>query len=245
MNHSAWPYPRMIAHRGAGKLAPENTLGAFKLGYSHGYRMFECDVKLSADGVAYLMHDATVDRTTNNTGDASMLRWAALSQLDAGSWHSAAYAGEPLPTLSHIAAFVRNHDCAINLEIKPILGAEAHTGEVVATLAAALWQGACVQPLISSFSEVALAAAQKAQPQLLRALLVDNIPADWQARLARLDCVALDVNCKHLSDAWIDQIQSSGYRLLCYTCNDPAQAAHFLRRGLDGVITDCVDTIPA
>src|SRR3989344_5760406 len=60
-----WPYPRWIAHRGAGKLAPENTLTAFRLGAQHGYRMFECDAKLSADGVPILMHDATLDRTTN------------------------------------------------------------------------------------------------------------------------------------------------------------------------------------
>ncbi|MCX8517175.1 MAG: glycerophosphodiester phosphodiesterase family protein, partial [Rhodoferax sp.] len=61
----AWPYPRWIAHRGAGKLAPENTLAAFRLGASHGYRMFECDAKLSADGVPFLMHDAELQRTTN------------------------------------------------------------------------------------------------------------------------------------------------------------------------------------
>src|SRR6187402_1971951 len=91
-----WPYPRWVAHRGAGKLAPENTLAAFKLGASHGYRMFECDVKLSADDVLFLLHDATLDRTSTGKGDARTLDWQALSQLDAGSWHSAAFAGEPL-----------------------------------------------------------------------------------------------------------------------------------------------------
>ena len=60
-----WPYPRWVAHRGAGKLAPENTLAAFRLGGEHGYRMFECDVKLSADKVPFLLHDATLERTTN------------------------------------------------------------------------------------------------------------------------------------------------------------------------------------
>ena len=63
-----WPYPRWIAHRGAGKLAPENTLAAFRLGAAHGYRMFECDAKLSSDGVPFLMHDATLERTTNGRG---------------------------------------------------------------------------------------------------------------------------------------------------------------------------------
>ena len=81
---SAWPYPRWIAHRGAGKLAPENTLAAFRLGAQHGYRMFECDAKLSSDGVAFLLHDATLERTTNGHGTAGDQPWGTLAQLDAG-----------------------------------------------------------------------------------------------------------------------------------------------------------------
>jgi glycerophosphoryl diester phosphodiesterase len=86
-----WPYPRWIAHRGAGKLAPENTLAAFRVGASHGYRMFECDVKLSLDGVPFLLHDDNLQRTTNAHEalgtQASVVGgehpWSALSQLDA------------------------------------------------------------------------------------------------------------------------------------------------------------------
>src|ERR1700741_3250095 len=99
---NAWPYPRWVAHRGAGKLAPENTLASFRLGAQYGYRMFECDAKLSADGVPFLMHDATLDRTTNaravfgpapsNIGGDHA--WAELAKLDAGGWHSRSYAGE-------------------------------------------------------------------------------------------------------------------------------------------------------
>ena len=70
-----WPYPRWIAHRGAGQLAPENTLAAFRLGAAHGYRMFECDAKLSADGVVFLLHDATLERTTNGQGTGGDLPW--------------------------------------------------------------------------------------------------------------------------------------------------------------------------
>ena len=80
-----WPYPRWVAHRGAGKLAPENTLAAFRLGASHGYRAFECDVKLSADGVPFLLHDATLQRTTSGHGRAADLPWSELARLDAGS----------------------------------------------------------------------------------------------------------------------------------------------------------------
>ncbi|PCH55639.1 MAG: glycerophosphodiester phosphodiesterase, partial [Burkholderiaceae bacterium] len=89
-----WPYPRFIAHRGAGKLAPENTLAAFRHGASFGYRMFEFDVKLSADGKPILMHDATLDRTTTGKGRVDALTLGELAALDAGGWHSPAYAGE-------------------------------------------------------------------------------------------------------------------------------------------------------
>src|SRR6187402_1183985 len=100
-----WPYPRWVAHRGAGKLAPENTLAAFRLGASHGYRMFECDVKLSSDGVPFLLHDSTLKRTTdaksrlpdNSSPTAGDHPWDVLALLDAGSWHSPAFAAEPLP----------------------------------------------------------------------------------------------------------------------------------------------------
>ena len=102
---AAWPYPRWIAHRGAGKLAPENTLAAFRCGAAHGFRMFECDVKLSADGMPFLMHDATLERTTSGQGTGGDLDWRALSKLDAGNWHSRAFAGEPLPSFENIARF--------------------------------------------------------------------------------------------------------------------------------------------
>jgi hypothetical protein len=107
-----WPLPRWIAHRGAGKLAPENTLAAFRIGASHGYRAFECDVKLSHDGVPFLLHDDTLERTSTGQGIAGDRTWAELSRLDAGSWHSRAFAGEPVPSLQAIAAFVQSRHIA-------------------------------------------------------------------------------------------------------------------------------------
>ena len=139
VNSENWPYPRWIAHRGAGKLAPENTLAAFKLGANHGYRMFECDVKLSADGVPFLLHDDTLNRTTTGKGIAGQQTWNALSQLDAGSWHSRSFAGEPLPTLANIAQFFLKNGYFLNIEIKPTPGLEAETGKIVAENAAHLW----------------------------------------------------------------------------------------------------------
>ena len=139
---AAWTFPRWIAHRGAGKLAPENTLAAFRVGAAHGYRAFECDVKLSADGVPFLLHDATLQRTTDRRGPAGALTWDALSRLDAGAWHSRAYAGEPIPGFAAIARYCLRNAFALDIEIKPSPGQERETGMVVAAAAAELWDGA-------------------------------------------------------------------------------------------------------
>ncbi|MFT4268368.1 MAG: glycerophosphodiester phosphodiesterase family protein, partial [Xenophilus sp.] len=160
MSHAPapWPYPRWIAHRGAGRLAPENTLAAFRLGAQHGYRMFECDAKLSRDGVVFLMHDAALDRTTDGSGIGGEQTWGELSQRDAGGWHSRRYAGEPLPTLAALARFCLANGHFLNIEIKPTPGAGHATGTAVAREAAQLWAGAPAPPLLSSFAPDALAA---------------------------------------------------------------------------------------
>jgi glycerophosphoryl diester phosphodiesterase len=147
-----WPYPLWIAHRGAGKLAPENTLAAFRLGAAHGYRMYECDAKLSADGVVFLLHDATLERTTNGQGVAGERHWTTLSRLDAGGWHSRAFAGEPLATLSAVARHCQAHRHWLNIEIKPTPGQELETGRVVAAEAQRLWVHQPERaPLLTSF----------------------------------------------------------------------------------------------
>ena len=239
----AWPYPKYAAHRGAGKLAPENTLAAMRVGQAHGYRMVEFDVKLSGDGVAFLLHDHTLDRTTDGHGRADALAWSELAKLDAGSWHSAAFAGEPLPTLSTIARWAIANDVACNVEIKPVPGRERETGAAVALDAASLWRAAPVPPLQSSFSEEALAAARAAAPDLACALLVELVPADWPVRLSKLACVALDIDYREVDAPLIAAAHQSGYRVITYTANDPHAVAQLAAWGVDVIITDAVDVI--
>ncbi|HOK12700.1 MAG TPA: iron-containing alcohol dehydrogenase, partial [Ottowia sp.] len=123
-----------------------------------GYRMFEFDVKLSGDGSLILMHDALVDRTTSGSGRVAAMTLADLARLDAGSWHSAAYAGEGVPTLGRAAAWLRANGLLANIEIKPATGHEAATGASVARFVQERWQG--LPPLLSSFSAEALQAVK-------------------------------------------------------------------------------------
>jgi glycerophosphoryl diester phosphodiesterase len=236
-----WPYPRWVAHRGAGKLAPENTLAAFKLGAQHGYRMFECDAKLSADGVPFLMHDATLERTTSGHGTGGNLPWHALSQLDAGSWHSRAYAGEPLPTLDNIARFCLHNGYLLNIEIKPTPGVERQTGEVVAREAQRLWTGADVAPLLTSFKTEALEGARATAPELPRGLLLDTLHAGWLDTARDLGCVAIVCNHALWDAQTVSQARDAGMRTLSYTVNDEWAAERLIALGTDGIITDRVD----
>lgn len=243
-----WPYPRWVAHRGAGKLAPENTLAAFRLGASHGYRMFECDVKLSADGVPFLMHDATLNRTTNGDGTGGDHLWSALTQCDAGSWHSRAYAGEPLPSFENIAQFCLRNSYFLNIEIKATPAAEERTGEVVAQHAARLWQAQQARqdspltpPLLTSFDPASLAGARNGAPDLPRGLLLDTLWEGWLATAHSLGCVAIVCNHTLWDATTVAEVKGKGMRCLSYTVNDEAAAQRLVDLGTDGIITDRVD----
>ncbi len=242
-----WPYPRWIGHRGAGKLAPENTLAAFRLGAAHGYRMFECDVKLSADGVAFLMHDDTLDRTTSGHGLGGAQDWRALSQLDAGGWHSRAHAGEPLATLDHIAHYCLANGLLLNIELKPTPGVERHTGQVVAEQAARLWRGQAVPPLLTSFQVDALRGARAANAEgaaLPRGLLLDELWDGWLETALELGCVAIVCNHALWDTANLARVKQAGLRSLSYTVNDEWAARRLIELGTDGIITDRVDRFP-
>lgn len=240
-NRSPWPYPRWIAHRGAGKLAPENTLAAFRLGAQHGYRMAECDAKLSADGVVFLLHDDTLDRTTDGQGIAGHQPWAQLSLRDAGSWHSRRYAGERLPTLDGVARFCRANACLLNIEIKPTTGLEEETGRVVAREAARLWADAPVPPLLTSFQPHALAGAKASAPELPRGLLLESLWDGWFIHAQSLGCVAIVCDHALWNPQTLTQVHGAGMRALAYTVNDPGEADRLWALGLDGLITDRVD----
>jgi len=236
-----WPYPLWIAHRGAGKLAPENTLAAFRVGAAHGYRAFECDVKLSADGEPFLLHDATLERTAGREGVAGERPWQTLSRLDVGSWHSAAFAGEPPPRLEAIARYCIGNGHALNIEIKPTPGHDEETGHVVAKHAATLWNGQALKPLLSSFQPNALATARDAEPSLPRALLLDTLRTGWLAEAQGLGCMAIVANFRVLDASVIAQAHTAGLRVASYTVNDIDQVNRLREAGIDGLITDAID----
>jgi glycerophosphoryl diester phosphodiesterase len=236
-----WPYPRWIAHRGAGKLAPENTLAAFRLGAQHGYRMFECDAKLSSDGAVFLLHDDTLERTTDGQGIAGEQPWSSLSRRDAGSWHSRQHTVETLPTLAAVARFCRANACLLNIEIKPTPGLEEVTGREVALEAARLWEGANLPPLLTSFQPHALAGAQVAAPELPRGLLLESLWDGWLDIARQLGCEAVVCNQVLWNAQVMAAVHGAGLRALAYTVNGAGEADRLWSLGIDGLITDRID----
>jgi glycerophosphoryl diester phosphodiesterase len=234
--------PRVFAHRCGGALAPENTLAGLRVAARLGITAVEFDVMLSADGSPWLLHDETLERTTDGVGCVSATSDARLRGLDAGIRQHPAFAGERVPTLAAAAATCRQLGLLANVEIKPAAGCDERTGAVVARQVQALWAGS-EQPLVSSFSEVALLAARAVAPTMRLGCLFERVPADWRARLRRLGSLALHCDAALVDDGFLVEARACGVPVLCYTVNDPMLASNLFARGVTAVFTDRIDLI--
>lgn len=244
-----WRYPRILAHRGGGTLAPENTMAGLRSGMAHGFRAVEFDVMLARDGVPVVIHDPFLGRTVPGSGNVFDYDAGELARMDAGSWFGAAYAGEPVPLFADFARYCHANGVWMNVEIKPAPGYDMQTGATVARVAATLFAAELAAgelsrvPLLSSFSHAALEAAREAAPQVPRAWLVSDLPTDWQRRAQSLEVVAIHLRHRHLTGAQARRVKEAGYGLFCYTVNDPQRARELLDWGVDAFCTDRIDLI--
>ncbi len=225
----------LIAHRLGAAFGPENSLAACRAALRAGFRSFECDVKLSADGEAFLLHDDALLRTHGSTLRASTLPWPALRALP----------GEALPSLRELRDTLRACGEAtwVNLEIKVDDDAPAPLqeawGRAVSGLAAALWSDA-EAPLLSSFSIAALQGALHAAPHLPRAWLCERLPPHWRGVAQALGLRAVHLAAREADPAVIEPLRAAGLELRVYTVDDPLQLRHWLELGASGVFTDGV-----
>lgn len=236
LTRTRWPRPRIVAHRGAGALAPENTLVALRLAASLGFAGVEVDARLAACGTPVLMHDDTLERTTDGRGRVEAHALEALRRLDAGVWYGNEFAGERVPTLEAACTLCRAQGQWMNVEVKPGTDA-ARTGSVLAAALARHWGEASPAPVLSSFSDEALAAAGREAPQLPRGLLVDG-PGDWSARARGLGCVAVHVRHDLLDGQTVEALHEAGLAVVAWTVNEPGLAAALLDWGVDALVTD-------
>jgi len=241
----AFALPAVVGHRGAAAYAPENTLEGIREAKRRGARWVEVDAKLTADGVVVLMHDDTLDRTTNGRGPVAAAAYAGIAALDAGAWFAPAWQGARVPTLAAALALLAELDMGINIEIKPCPGRDRETAEAVVGVVRRDQVPGRPAPLLSSFSRDSLAAARDSGQELPRALLIWEYPADWAAAAADLGCVSLHCADEYLTPDWAAAIRAADYGLAVYTVNDPARARELHGWGVHSIITDRPDALLA
>lgn len=249
---------RLIAHRGGGTLAPENTMGGLRKGHELGFTAVEFDVMLSQDNVPVLMHDERLGRTVKKQeGEmremVSEYTAAELLAMDAGSWfgEGGEYASESVPSFEQVCSFCKASGLYQNIEIKPCPGYEEKTGEVVARAVADYFKDeiALVErgeaevtslPLLSSFSFSALEKAKEVCPILPRAFITSNCE-DWEAKCDALQCIYLNTSRRTITEALAAEIKAKGLKLGVYTVNDVEEAARLFDWQVDSIFTDRLD----
>jgi len=234
--------PLVIGHRGAAAHAPENTLAGFRTAKSLGCCWVEFDVRLAADGTPVICHDDQLKRTTDGRGRISKLPLAAIRQLDAGTWFSAKFAGERVPTLDEALLYCRELELGANVEIK----AEHGRGPATAAAVAACCQrliGRLPPILVSSFLEDAVAETAVRAPALTRGMLWRKIPHGWHETARRLGCATIHCGDADLTEKAAAEVRAAGYPLLVYTVNDGARARQLFSWGVTSVFSDAPDII--
>lgn len=228
--------PLIFGHRGARADAPENTLPAFELAAHQGAHGIELDVHLSQDGHIVVMHDFTVDTTTDGSGPVMGLTLDALRALDAGRWFGPDFAGTRIPTLDEVFEAVGQR-LFINIEIKSLT---PETNGIETAVAACVTRHAMQQRvIISSFNPVALLRVRAALPDVPLGFLydADTLPL-VSALLPGLSYEATHPRQDLIDAALVAQARQAGHLVNAWTVNDPARGQVLRDLGVDGLITD-------
>lgn len=238
MTYASLPRPTIFAHRGASAHAPENTLAAFELAIQHGAPALELDAMLTSDRQVVVIHDATVDRTTDGTGQVRQMSLAALKELDAGSKFDSAFKGEQIPTLAEVFETVGMR-IFINIEIKNYASPLDDLPSHIATLVQKY--NLAEHILFSSFNPLALLKMRRLLPQVPRGLLIFHGSAGTWARGwlgRRFPCQALHPDLRDVTPAFIANTHHAGRRMHVYTVNQPDEIKRLFGWGVDGIFTD-------
>jgi glycerophosphoryl diester phosphodiesterase len=234
--------PLVIAHRGFSWRAPENTLASYRLAMEVGAEMAECDVYLSKDGVPVLIHDATLTRTTNGTGNVKAFTVAELQAFDAGAWKGKEFVGERIPTLEEVLALVKGH-MRLVIEIKePNI-----EQEVVNTI-----KKAGVLPgevMIFSFHRSAVEKITQIEPGLPSLWLLSHLPgkkgqrAELLAQAIQIRASAVGLAKKRVDAAFVQMAHERGLPVYVYTVNEEKDMRMLAKMGVDGLISDRPDLL--
>ena len=228
----------ILAHRGASACAPENTLAAVRYAAEAGARWIETDVRLTADGGLVMIHDETLDRTTNGRGYVSTHRLEEIRALDAGGWFDADYQGLRVPTLAEFLDCIIEHGLNLQLELKEMSGREEALAEAVIAELKARWPFGKLGLFLSGFSERCLKLVAAHLPGVPRCLALDYVPVDPEARAADTGASIIQVQDLFLCDRDLEAIAASPIEFGVATVNDADRARYLLSSGVQSVLTD-------
>ncbi len=233
--------PLLIAHRGLSARFPENTMAAFRAAADAGAEMLELDVGLSSDGQVVVLHDATLDRTTDGRGELSGQPWSALAALDAGAWFDPAFAGERLPLLSQVLDELGGR-IAINVEIKPEAVHSALAGGIEEQVVAMVRQrGLQPRVTVSSFEPGAVARVHRLDPSIRTAVLYHTeLELDPVALVTLFGADGLHCNRHHVTAAAVGALHERGLYVGVYTANEAGELRRLRDLGVDAIFTDDV-----
>jgi glycerophosphoryl diester phosphodiesterase len=236
--------PLVLAHRGARAAAPENTLAAFAAAAELGADGVELDVTRCASGEIVVLHDDTVDRTSNGSGPVAALPFYALRELDAGAWFEARFAGQRIPLLSEALDLAGDTGLRVNIEIKGRSWRGDGIEEEIAAMVRQRHQAGRV--IISSFNPPALMRMRRAAPALPVALLYAadmplHLARGWARYAVRLG--AMHPHYGMVDAAYVSWAHGRGYRVNPWTVNEPADIERLIGLGVDGIIGDYPERI--
>lgn len=236
----------MIAHRGASKYAPENTMAAFKLAHKMEADMIELDVQLSKDGIPVVFHDAKLNRHSNGKGRVSSFLFDELHQLDAGKWFSIEFMGEKIPSLEQVLQWASDK-ILVNIEIKAEAVGDEIEGGVEEKVTELVHQtGMEKNVIISSFDYRAVERIKKMDPELLTGLLYHKESSKKFGPLELMDDYGADFfHCSksEISKKWLSQLESSRKRYLVYTVNKKKAMRKWIEKGAFGIFSDKPDLL--
>lgn len=226
----------VIGHRGLRRHAPENTIAAFEAAAELGVDGVEFDVQLTRDGVPVVLHDETVDRTTDGTGRVDGLTAAELARLDAGSWFSEGFRGEPVPTLADVLDWARTNTLTLHLELKdaPTMSGDGLVGAVAAAVEdAALWE----RTILSSYQHERLVEASRFRPGVRTAILFDfGLYEPWDY-VRSVGAGAIHCRWDWVDVALVTAAQEQGIAVRAFGAGDPAALERVLCMAGADVIT--------
>jgi glycerophosphoryl diester phosphodiesterase len=242
--------PIVVAHRGASGYAPENTMAAIKKAITMGVDMIEIDVQLSKDNEVVLMHDLTVDRTTNGKGKVRDLYLEEIKKLDAGKWFSSEFSGEKVPTLEEVIQAI-NGQCKLLIEVKRVkskkLEIENKIVQLINKYNAYNW---CI---VQSFETQVIKNIQALDKSIechkLVTMNISVLPLHIDSRIKTgtiykyKNVQSINPYFKMLNKRKVKKIHSYGQKVITWTVNEPEDMKRMIEMGVDGIITNYPDRL--